>query len=636
MSQNKYLSDDRTFSINYSMNEAFFWTIVVISVMGYLLFSLPAMPYSHDWEYTVKLNEQGFWLFITEHYTLVNGRVFAHLLIAIFGKYYSLWRIINAIVIMLFPLIMLSTIRKGNDRFKLTDAIIFLAWVGFLANFEYKFYQIGFFWMTGSLNYIWPTIMVLFVYKQYWGGLLRFHQWSKLKFNLILAFVFFSSITHELPALVVLGLLITKLLFIRWKTGVLYSRLNWSVFISLAGFVLLITAPGNFVRLDETGISIVSLARTNAAYIVSYFISAHTHQVLISSLLVVTGLFSFITAATSDSVWPKRMAWVLVIILITHLYLIFIFERLMPIHYVWASILIVGQFIFSTMLILVWNKPALSILSFAATFYYLILLVIPSFGPRILLPGMLLYECLILGILVDLLDSHRKRIAIIVGVFSLSLFVVGMSEARSVYRMNSTNEQAWKVIHNKIKVWKNEGNKKNIISLRRLPEPKGHWEMPYQNPYFTEYFYRYFDLPKGTLMAWEGKNTDSTQRSVLKDLSNFKDALEKGKDYPKIKFSKKNWYCQAEYLDRKIIFSYNLWGCGATSLFNIELLDNNDTLQAYYRGFLRHDELMVTVTGLDGAFSTHHIYSLPEQSNTPNDIRKLKLTWLGSWLVGHY
>ncbi|MEH6504568.1 MAG: DUF6056 family protein [Cycloclasticus sp.] len=636
MFQNKYLSDDRTFSFNYSMNEAFFWTIVVISVMGYLLFSLPAMPYSHDWEYTVKLNEQGFWLFITEHYTLVNGRVFAHLLIAIFGKYYSLWLIINAIVIMLFPLIMLSTIRKGNDRFKLTDAIIFLAWMGFLANCTFHFYQIGFFWMTGSLNYIWPTLMLLIVYKVYWGRLVGFRQWSTLKFNLILAFVFFSSITHELPALVVLGLLITKLLFIRWKTGVLYSRLGWSVFISLVGFVLLISAPGNFVRLDEAGVSITSLARTNAAYITSYFISAHTHQVLISALLVVMGLFSFITAATSHSLWPKRIAWMLVIILITHLYLMFTFDRLMPIHYLWAVIFVVGQFIFSTMLILVWNKPALSILSFVTICYSLVLLIVPGFGPRILLPGMLLYECLILGILVDILETHRKHIVIIATVATLCLFVIGTSEAMTIHRMYSDNERAWKVIHNKIESWKNEGNKSNNIMLRRLPVPEGHFEMPYLNPYFTEYFYRYFDLPKGILIAWEGKNTDSTQRSVLKDLSNFKDVLEKGKDQPKIKFSKKNWYCQAEYLDRKIIFSYNIWSCGGGQLFNIELLDKNDIIQAYYKGTLSRDELMVTVTGLDGAFSTHHIYSLPAQSNIKNDRRKLRLTWLGTNLVSYY
>lgn len=637
MPLNKFLSDERTLSVNYNVNQLFFWTLIALSILGYLVFSLPAMPYSHDWEYTVKLKDQGFWLFINEHYTLVNGRVLVHLLIGLLGKNYPLWLVINAIVIMLFPLIMLSVTRKGNGRFNLTDAVIVLAWLGFLANYTFHFYQVGFFWMTGSLNYIWPTLMVMFVYRLFWMSSIDFNQWGRLKFILILAFVFLSSITHELPALMVLGLLITKLLFVRWDTGVLYIRLSWSVIISLAGFVLLVSAPGNFVRLDEAGVSISALAQTNTAYLISYFISTHTHQILISSLLGIMVIFSFMnTTATRHKHWKQIIVGMLLIILITHLYLMLTFERLIPIHYVWAIVFISTQFIFSGMLVIVWNKPALSILSFSTVCYSLILIVVPGFGPRILLPGMLLYGCLLLGILIDVLDARQKHIVVIVNMFVLCIFLLGIAEIKNVYNAYSNNAQAWKIIHNKIEIWKNEDGKPKELILRRLPEPKGHFEMPYLNPYFTEYFYRYFDLPKGVLVAWEGRYTDSIQRDVLKDLSNFKNALEKGKRYPKIKYSRKNWYCQAEYIDRKIIFSYNVWSCGGEQLFNIELLDNNDTIQSYYRGSLSRDELMVAVTGLDGEFSTHFIYSLPAKMGNKNIIRKLKLTWLQNSLVSFY
>lgn len=637
MSINKYFLDNRTFSFKYNLSELIFWSVVVISALGYLLFSLPAMPYSHDWEYSAKLNELGFWLFITEHYTLVNGSVFMHLLIALFGKHYSLWLIINAIVIMLFPLIMLSAIRKGNDRFKLTDALVFVAWLGFLSNFTSDFYQIGFFWMTGSLNYIWPTLMVMVVYRLYWKGLLDFNQWSKAKFNLILVFTLLSSTTHEILALVTLGLVVTKIIFVRWETGLIYSRLTWSVVTSLTGFILLIFAPGNFVRLDDAEVSILSVAAQNAEYIASHAVNSPVYQVVITSLLTLIALFSFITPATNNlSLWPKRVASLLAITLISYFYLVFSFEQLTSIHYAWLRSFIIGQLIFSVLLFIIWNKPALAILGLLAVSSSLVVLAVSGIGPGVMLPNLLFYGCLILGLLVDLLDSLRKRMAIIVAIFSLCLLAVGISEARSVYRMYSTNEQAWQVIHHKIEAWKNEGNKTNIISLRRLPEPKAHWAMPYQNHDFTEYFYRYFDIPKGTIIAWEGKHADSNQLSILEDLPSFGNVLEKNKKKPKIKFIQNDRYCQAEYIENKIIFSYEIWGCGVGSLFNIELLDNNDAIQAYYRGSLRQDELMVAVTGLDGAYSMHQIYSLPTQISNVNEPRKLRLSWLGYTLESNY
>ncbi len=179
------------------------------------------------------------------HYFITNGRLLVNGLAQLFlmsdNKLY--FNFFNTLVFGVFLFLLLKQFYVTTNKIRLHHYLILIISVWFLvpgANHTLL-------WLTGSINYLWATVLVLFfldLYKKIHAEK-RFHKKVYLPF--IFVFAFLSGFTHE-----VLSLGISAALFFNFIKN--YKHYSIYSIVLLAGFFigtfLLIIAPGNMIRLE--------------------------------------------------------------------------------------------------------------------------------------------------------------------------------------------------------------------------------------------------------------------------------------------------------------------------------------------------------------------------------------------------
>lgn len=186
--------------------------------------------------------------YVKWRYLTWSGRVSVEsVLYFIFRDNGSLWKVINPIVITLFAY-GISRIVVGNGicrnrKYIILNCYICIGWL-FISN---AVLQSSVLWITGSINYIWPMTAGLLAIIPFRDALLR--EYSTSKYNIIyLISAIFASFGQEQVTLVLVAFstIINVHIFLRDKK--IYKYLVFQNIIMLIGTLIILLAPGNFIR----------------------------------------------------------------------------------------------------------------------------------------------------------------------------------------------------------------------------------------------------------------------------------------------------------------------------------------------------------------------------------------------------
>ena len=101
-------------------------------------------------------NTSPFLEWITMRYTTWSGRIFPDaMLYLLLDEFLWVWRLLNPLFLILLAYALVRVIKKDVSRLEMLVAIIIF---GYISN---SVLNSGFFWITGSMNYLWPIALGL-------------------------------------------------------------------------------------------------------------------------------------------------------------------------------------------------------------------------------------------------------------------------------------------------------------------------------------------------------------------------------------------------------------------------------------------------------------------------------------------
>lgn len=177
------------------------------------------------------------------HYLKWGGRSVAHFIAQIFlvllGK--NLFNVCNAIIytFLVYFIYKNATLNQKKEKPILLIVINFLLWA-YIPAFGQTIL-----WLTGSCNYLWTTTMIL--------GFIYLIRSQKLKDNIlwcILLFLFgiITGWTNENTSFGLITILLSNLVIQKIRKKNIKKYQITSLIGTIIGFVILIAAPGNYVR----------------------------------------------------------------------------------------------------------------------------------------------------------------------------------------------------------------------------------------------------------------------------------------------------------------------------------------------------------------------------------------------------
>lgn len=179
-----------------------------------------------------------------------TGRILVHGAIQLF-----LWLNINAFYVLngiVFSLFLIGIIRLFKNKVTILNLSVSL----FLIIFCTMAFCEKYIWVSGSLNYLWPTCFMLYTLAFFYNGIIKKKKYNFMQTILFWILAFITGFSQENTAFVtgsfIIVLVLTNIKYLLKLP--LKEKIYWilSILIFGIGAMLLIFAPGNFVRLNST------------------------------------------------------------------------------------------------------------------------------------------------------------------------------------------------------------------------------------------------------------------------------------------------------------------------------------------------------------------------------------------------
>ncbi len=156
---------------------------------------------------------------------------------------------INPLVFILFIVLV---IKAANVKIDIKNVFFVLLFSVFGA---YKFWE-KYIWISGSLNYLWPVTLMLFVIYYFYNIIINDKKLNAFSTITLFVISFFAGWSHENVAFVLGSFIIFICLFnikkiLSLNTGT-KIKLTTSILLFGIGAILLIFCPGNFGRMGNT------------------------------------------------------------------------------------------------------------------------------------------------------------------------------------------------------------------------------------------------------------------------------------------------------------------------------------------------------------------------------------------------
>lgn len=239
----------RNFIINFSK-----YALLMLILVCILILNLSTLVSPDDYNYSFVLGGEPrdevdsiADCIQTSKYLYQNwtGRLIPHVLVGVFrGMNHYVFEILNTVMFMIMLIVTNKVLSKK------------MTFLGIITSFGYLVFSMmfgeKFAWMSGALNYLWPTTcMVVFIYFMYK------YTFEEINLNLpgkisIILFSFITAFTHENISFVAGSFLICLYLFnIKkiWKKDKVFYILTFIMF--CLGAAATIFAPGNLNRMGQ-------------------------------------------------------------------------------------------------------------------------------------------------------------------------------------------------------------------------------------------------------------------------------------------------------------------------------------------------------------------------------------------------
>ena len=207
-----------------------------------------------------------------------TGRIPVHTLIQTI-LYIGTWiyYLINPIIFITFVILIGKIVSKETNYFKISLTL-------FLILFFVKSSAQKFIWLSGSVNFLWTSTIMLGVMYYFYNILMKNEKITKKEIPIFLTISFFAGWSQENVAFV-LGTFIIMICLINIKQFLKYQKRDKAVIIASIvlfgiGAMALIFAPGNFIRantmqrdIKNSIINILEIIKCMIETIVIYIIS---------------------------------------------------------------------------------------------------------------------------------------------------------------------------------------------------------------------------------------------------------------------------------------------------------------------------------------------------------------------------
>lgn len=221
-----------------------FWIILILTIYLFNCF-FHFNSGSDDFYYKEAENKYSFWDYlINVRYMTWSARLFPDTIsYFIFHFNFNLWRVFNTIF---FLLLCYSLVRLCKFKVTIYDMIIIISLIWYSS---FSILDWGFFWATGSINYLWPLSIGIFILIPFSDFYLKL---KKSKFNIInllrLIMTFCLSISNEQISIFIIIIMFFYLLFIYKRYKLFSNYLFLIMFITIIGLLFMLFAPGNISR----------------------------------------------------------------------------------------------------------------------------------------------------------------------------------------------------------------------------------------------------------------------------------------------------------------------------------------------------------------------------------------------------
>ncbi|WHH60463.1 DUF6056 family protein [Petroclostridium sp. X23] len=233
------------------------YSLTFICICGVLIFAISNMIYFYsDDMYYASFSKNGYNHFIKmniAHYKNINGRAMVHILdeaLLMFGK--KLFAVINPIMILGFAFLaskclnFKDTINSAKENTYISTAITLF----FIMCLPKQMINETVYWITGSMNYIFPALLLVIMYYMLRANIKISNSTIKL-----FVFSFLSGATTEqggFVAVVMSTLLVLSTLV--YRDSPKQKLYVLSPIFAIMGLLTVILAPGTFARIESIGV----------------------------------------------------------------------------------------------------------------------------------------------------------------------------------------------------------------------------------------------------------------------------------------------------------------------------------------------------------------------------------------------
>ena len=455
-------------------------------------------------------------------YLYANGKIIVNLLNTLFLSVDMIfWKIFNSL--MLASIVFFGSkisfnsfkdkLQKNIDIYIMlfTCTILFSA----IAFLDIQMTRQSVYWLIGSLNYVYPIVMLLV----YWYVIANYKKLGKFKFMLPLL-AFLSSATIEQVSLMAVGLMVITITDIKFiKKGKVDKSFYIALVISVIGCMSVLLAPGQFARigLETAGkIPLMQLIILNAKEQLKQFLYAkymlpfNILTILASGfciyrlsfkLRLVYGIILRIFSVFSVlAIWfmlikqqSTRIEFTLIDISIFSYLALYYFTSVLI-----ALILLLRKNCFSNYIV-----PVIAIiLCFGSQ---LMMVVSPVYGPRNVLCGVIMlaiYSASLIPVCFNFRFGVKMSIYINVIVITsyatlLILSILFMNKTIVGYKTNVDIDKANMEIAEQYKK-----NPTGTLKQSKLILEDFGWSMPYYSKYHEYYYKIFIGVDKNTVIEW--------------------------------------------------------------------------------------------------------------------------------------
>lgn len=448
-------------------------------------------------------------------YLVSNGRLIVNILISIFlyGNVF-VWRVVHPILLTLFIYIVAKIL--SNDNFSFNVSVI-LGCVFFMM-IDVLVSQEAIYWLTGSLNYIIPTFLILlhfYLFNSYVTNKNSFFRKNNLGFLLPLIAIF-TTMQVEQSSFVSCGLVILLLGYrFFFKKEKLDMVMILDLFVNIACFLLIVFAPGSLSRLgveQAQSQSQFTVIAHNLKYFVQLFFTYRPYQIFniiylffltisLSNkfkkdnklqkgylLLSMMAIFAFITIMLKSSIGNQFV------------FREFVFDSFIKFALVaFAIIVFFGSQVIYCIYTFKEKNPYPSIFLLAGWGVQLMMICVPTMGYRTTLITHCMLWFVLFPIIIDILRIRKKNndnlffnatfifcIAFFTFFYQWWYHVDGYSKNSKILRENE-----------KIMLQHKKENYKGVDKIElMLPETQAYrWMMPYESEGHKRVFREFYNIP---------------------------------------------------------------------------------------------------------------------------------------------